>query len=142
MNEVAGAARAELVLGTAELGLGAFARKGFHPKFAAEMSMGIGDFDLYGEVALSRRGRNRIACGPRRTPSFPRRPPPPPGRRRMTFASARLAQVVNALYPVYRPSGYRAQSVVGLNYSQKYNDNDTFTVGAEYFFNPLGYSRA
>jgi hypothetical protein len=46
---------------------------------------------------------------------------------------------VDALYPVYRTRGYRPQAVAGLSYSHKYNDNDTFTLGLEYFYNGFGY---
>ena len=51
-----------------------------------------------------------------------------------------LAQVVDAYYPVYRAPGYKPQLVAGASYSRKYNDNDTFTVGGEYFYNALGYA--
>jgi hypothetical protein len=30
--------------------------------------------------------------------------------------------------------------VGGASYTRKYNDNDTFTVGGEYFYNALGYA--
>jgi hypothetical protein len=32
--------------------------------------------------------------------------------------------------------------VGGLSYARKYNDNDVWNLGAEYFFNALGYSSA
>jgi hypothetical protein len=32
--------------------------------------------------------------------------------------------------------------VFGANYSRKYNDNDLWTVGAEYFYNQPGYADA
>ena len=50
-----------------------------------------------------------------------------------------LAQIVDAYYPVYRSRGYKPQVVGGASYAQKYNDNDTFTLGGEYFYNALGY---
>ena len=103
--------------------------------------MGVGDFDLYGEVALRDSGEiDRVRYAPDAIIPDPPTLPSWQDPNSTDTANARLAQVVNALYPVSRTSGYRAQSVAGLNYSQKYNDNDTFTVGAEYFFNPLGYS--
>ena len=39
-------------------------------------------------------------------------------------------------------TGYETQIVGGINYSRKYNDNDAWTVGAEYFYNHPGYSSA
>ncbi len=39
-------------------------------------------------------------------------------------------------------TGYETQIVGGLNYSRKYNDNDMWTAGVEYFYNHPGYSSA
>jgi hypothetical protein len=36
--------------------------------------------------------------------------------------------------------GYETQAVGGINYSRKYNDNDVWTAGVEYFYNHAGYS--
>ena len=35
--------------------------------------------------------------------------------------------------------GYETQAVGGINYSHKYNDNDMWTAGVEYFYNHAGY---
>jgi hypothetical protein len=35
--------------------------------------------------------------------------------------------------------GYETQAVGGINYSRKYNDNDVWTAGVEYFYNHAGY---
>src|SRR6185369_12368961 len=51
-SQVGGAARAEVVLGTSEIGLGALVQKGRKPKLAIDASTGIWDFDVYGELAL------------------------------------------------------------------------------------------
>jgi len=37
-------------------------------------------------------------------------------------------------------TGYETQAVGGITYSRKYNDNDMWTLGAEYFYNHPGYS--
>ena len=39
-------------------------------------------------------------------------------------------------------AGYQTQAVGGIGYSQKYNDNDMWTAGVEYFYNSAGYSSA
>jgi hypothetical protein len=39
-------------------------------------------------------------------------------------------------------SGYETQAVGGINYSRRYNDNDMWTAGVEYFYNNAGYSSA
>jgi hypothetical protein len=131
LGSVAAAGRAELVLGPAELGLGTLAQRSMKPKFAADLSLGVGDFDLYGELGL-RSGNevDRVRYDAEAVLPTPSTPP--------TYDD--LTQTVDALYPVYRSHGYKPQVVGGASYSRKYNDNDTFTVGAEYFYNGLGYS--
>jgi hypothetical protein len=125
LGSVAAAGRAEFVLGPSELGLGALAQRNHKAKLAADLSFGIGDFDVYGEAALRSGGEiDRVGYEPNATPPDP----------------ATLQQVVDTYYPVYRSSGYKPQIVGGASYARKYNDNDTFTVGGEYFYNGLGYS--
>jgi hypothetical protein len=139
LSNIAGAARAELVLDTTELGLGAFARSGSNTKLAADLSSGIGDFDLYAEVGLLDGNEvDRVGHAP--SAMLPPAATMPSWQTPADALTARLEQIVDAVYPVYRQSGYKAQAVVGASYSRKYNDNDTFTVGAEYFYNQLGYS--
>jgi len=133
LGSVAAATRAELVLGPAELGLGTIAQRSMKPKFAADLSFGIGDVDVYGELGL--RSGNEID----RVRYDASAPLPDQGT---TPASDYLPQVVDALYPVYQSHGYKPQVVGGASYTRKYNDNDTFTVGGEYFYNALGYSSA
>ena len=41
-----------------------------------------------------------------------------------------------------RSPATRRRSVGGINYSRKYNDNDAWTVGVEYFYNHPGYDNA
>jgi len=139
LGRLAGAVRAEFVLGTTELGLGVFGRKNGRPRFAADLSTGIGDFDFYGEVALRDQNEvDRLRYEPNAV--IPDGPAPPSWQTPSETARARLAQIVDALYPVYRERGIRPQAVGGVNYSRKYHDNDVFTIGAEYFYNSLGYS--
>ncbi len=142
LGSLAGAARAEFVVDTTELGLGIFGQKDRKPKYAFDLSTGIGDFDFYGELALRylddidrvRYDENAIAPP---KPAFPdpTRPWVTPDDASMAY----LEQTVNTLYPTYRHHGIVPQAVGGVTYSRKYNDNDMFTVGAEYFYNGLGY---
>jgi hypothetical protein len=125
LGTVAGAARAEVVLGTAELGLGGVFQRDRKPKLAADLSTGFFDFDLYGEVALRYGSEiDRLLYQPDA--------PIAPG--------STLPQVLTARYPgVYRQSGIRPQVVGGFTYSRQYADKDVWTVGGEYFYNSLGY---
>ncbi len=125
LGNVAGAARAEIVLGTNELGLGALVQRGRKPRIGIDLSTGIWDIDLYGEMALrwgSEIDRVRVATDP-----F------------VSDLSLGLPALVEAMYPVEQRIGVKTQVVGGASYSRKYNDNDVFHVGIEYFYNPLGY---
>ena len=142
LGRLGGAARAEFVIDTTEVGLGAMAQKGRKPKYAVDLSTGISDFDFYGEMALRyqddidrvRYDANAISPAPPADPPTNLIPYIDTNQARTAY----YAQVADAYYPTYRRQGIRPQAVGGVNYSRKYNDNDTFTLGAEYFYNPLG----
>jgi hypothetical protein len=138
LDRIAGAARAEIVLGPAELGLGVFARRGQKLRYAADLSFGIGDFDLYSELAVRDAGEvDRVHFAPEA--SVPPLDPPPPSQTPDQTSLAELSNVIDAFYPAYRKQGLKPQVVAGLTYARKYNDNDTWSLGAEYFYNGLGY---
>ena len=135
ISRVAGAARAEFVVDAAEFGVGALERRDQDPRVAADVSFGIGDFDLYGELALKNSSEvDRVGYDPGApftTPSAEQLQADP---------YALVKSFADAVYKPYRQHDYRPQAVGGLTYSRKYNDNDTFTVGAEYFYNGFGYT--
>jgi hypothetical protein len=141
LGKLAGAARAEFVLDATELGLGVFARRGTKPKLAADLSTGIGDFDFYGELALRYQDDiDRVGYNPNAViPTYPTTDAIPSWQTPDQTNNVFSKQVVDAIYPVRRDRGMQPQVVGGVTYSRKYNDNDTFTVGAEYFYNSLGY---
>src|SRR5450432_234659 len=139
LGSIAAAGRAEFVLGPSELGLGAVAQRNHKTKLAADLSFGVGDFDVYGEAGLRSGGEiDRVSYDP--NPVLPAAVTPPSWQAPDDAARAALEQVVDAYYPVYRSNGYEPQVVGGASYARKYNDNDTFTVGGEYFYNGLGYA--
>jgi hypothetical protein len=140
-SAVAGAARAEVVWGASELGLGGLVQRGHKPKLAADVSAGIWDLDFYGEVAL-RFGQDIDRVGFNRgvDPStLPLGTLPANGVFDQTALAAYLGPAVDMLYPVAPGSGVKPQATGGVSYSIKYADKDVFTVGAEYFYNGLGY---
>jgi hypothetical protein len=127
LGELSGAARAEIVLGPTELGVGALVQNDRKPKIGIDLSAGIWEFDLYGEVALrhgSEIDRVRYTEGADLAPG----------------SMEPLTTLVERFYPAVPGTGWKAQVVGGLTYQRKYNDNDVWTLGAEYFYNPLGYS--
>lgn len=145
-GDVAAAARAEVVLGTMEVGLGAFTQRYSKPKFAGDVSFGLWDLDFYGEAALrnaadvDRVGFRNVQFTPDQVPNgapptYTTNDTSPP----LTVDPSNFPSVVDAFFPVHRGSGWKPQVTGGVSYTRRYNDNDTFTVGGEYFYNALGY---
>jgi hypothetical protein len=125
LADVAGALRAEVVLGTAELRAGGLFRRNSKPRWAVDLSFGVWDLDFYGELAL------RYASEIDRLLYYPDAPLPP---------NATVPQILDARYPgTFRESGIRPQTTGGVTYSHQYADKDVWTLGAEYFYNSLGY---
>jgi hypothetical protein len=119
LNRMGAGGRAELVLGGAELGLDAVAQDGHHPRYGIDLSRGLWDFDLYAEAALRSGGDS---------PRWTRTGEPPPGP---------LAPFLN--WQRVPEDELTPQVVVGGTWSLKYSDQDSLTLGAEYFYNGLGY---
>jgi hypothetical protein len=124
LGQIGGAARAELVLGTAELGLDAVVYRDQKPRFGADLSFGVGDFDLYADVGL------------RYGSDLPRRRHTPDGTDPVGVSDNAW---VDRNYQLYYSTGIKPQVVTGGTYSLKYNDNDIFTLAGEYFYNSRGY---
>ncbi len=140
-SKLAGAARLEMVLGTSELGAGVFARRGQRPKLAADLSIGIWDLDLYGEVAVRwAEDIDRISFNRNVNPADLPFGPTPTSQDAGSLARF-LGPAVDILYPVKsgEPGSVKVQATGGVSYSIKYADKDVFTLGAEYFYNGLGY---
>ena len=138
LSTLAGAVRAEFVLGQTELGLGVFGRPHTRAKFAADLSSGIGDADVYAEVGLlDARQSDRVRYAP--DAELPPPNAPEAGQSTADVERATFQRYADTIYPVYRQTGYRPQFTVGLNYSVRYAANDVFTFGGEYFYNGLGY---
>jgi hypothetical protein len=139
-SALAGAARAEMVWSSAELGLGGVAQRGHKPKLAADLSAGIWDLDFYGEMAL-RFGQDIDRVRYDSSVDATNLPQAPYNSLDSTpWLVQALEHRVDALYPVQRGSGVKPQATGGVSYSIKYAANDVFTISAEYFYNGLGYS--
>ena len=129
LTKIAGGARAEIIVLGAELGLDALVKKGQDPRFGVDLSTGIGDFDVYTDVAI-RSGKD-----------FDVVEKVPPDMCTVPGTTVEVPVTTAAgTYDVTTLSGVKAQAVVGGNWSRKYNDNDMFTLGAEYFYNQPGYA--
>lgn len=116
LGKVAGAARAEFVLGASEIGVDAIAEKGRSPRLGGDISFGLWLFDFYGELGVRDPGEVTLL----------RRSAP------------------GSLFPfeTFTPSGsfglpWAVQATGGVSSTFKYGerDNSTLTVGLEYFNN-------
>jgi hypothetical protein len=121
LGAVGGAARAEVVLGTWELGADAVAQRGMKPRAGLDVSGGLWELDLRGEVAF-RTGSDvpTLRPGPENVTV--------PGYGSSTTGWQR-----------YQRQGLWIQAVGSAEWSAKYSDEDTLTIGAEYFYNQAGY---
>jgi hypothetical protein len=113
LGRIGAAGRAEMVIGTAEIGIDGLIQRGRDARLGVDFSAGIWDLDVYGEAAL-RKGTDvpRVRIGSGGVPE------------------------------TYAVDDFRPSATLGASWSYKYNDDDTFTLGAEYFYNGAGYSDA
>lgn len=109
LGAIGGGARAEVVLGTWELGLDAVAQRGIRPRYGVDLSGGIWELDVRGELSLR------------------------------TSSDVPLYRGDLASFSTYEPGGIRPAAVLGADWSHKYSDEDSFTLGLEYFYNSNGY---
>jgi hypothetical protein len=117
LGQVGGAARAEFVLGQAEIGVDGYAQRGRASQLGFDFSAGIWELDLYGELALK---SGRGVTGYRRP------------------AAVDPAKGIDGLVESYELGGLLASATVGASWSVRYNDEDVLMLGAEYFYNPAG----
>lgn len=119
LGKVGGAARAEVVLGATELGADAVLVKGRKPRVGFDLSSALGPIDVYGEVAL-RSGKDFNLW--------------------RATGDLDLNSPLSNLFEPYQPEGLQAQASGGFTYTFNYTDKNTITLGAEYFYNPVGAS--
>lgn len=132
LGQIGAAARAEIVLGVAELGLDVVGYRGQRARFGGDLSFGVGDLDLYVDAGF-RYGEDLA----RRTYDPNATLPVVVG----AVTAEQFNQWVDQKWPVDTTwSGIKPQITLGGTYSLKYNDNDVFTVTGEYFYNSRGYS--
>jgi len=133
LNQVAAGGRAEIIILGAELGVDGLFKRGQKPRVGFDLSTGIWDFDVYTDVAV-RSGEDFSVVYQLPADQVPTCQPADPNAAPVPLTTAA------ATYGVKPLSGIKTQAVVGANWSHKYNDNDLFTLGAEYFYNQPGYS--
>jgi hypothetical protein len=134
-GDIAGAVRAEVVLGTFEGGVGVFGQRNSKAKFAGDFSFGVWDLDFYGEAALRNAADvDFVQYAPTAASSTAC------ATGSQSTSSQDLAQDVAQNFSSGAGSGWKPQATGGVSYTRQYADKDTITFGAEYFYNGLGYS--
>jgi hypothetical protein len=133
LGRVGGAARAEVVFGQTELGLDAVLQRGRKPRFGLDFSSALGPLDVYGEFALSKGSdvpHFRLPEGVSLTDLLGQ----------LQGGNGGMPPDLGAL-PIerYFPDGYMPQASGGATWTFAWSENDTATVGVEYFYNSLGY---
>jgi hypothetical protein len=133
LRRVAGGARAELVIADAELGLDVLVKADQKPRYGIDLSTGIWEFDVYADVGI-RSGQDFNVVHRVTDPNAGVLCDPAQG-----LPAGAAVKDLSAEYAVAPLTGVKTQAVGGINWAHKYNDNDLFTIGAEYFYNQPGY---
>ena len=110
LGRVGAGGRVEAVLGTFELGVDALAQDGAKPRLGVDLSAGVWDLDLYGELALQ-----------------------------SGSDAPRWRQTGPLTAERDDPDGLVPRVVLGGSYGVKYSDDDTVLFGAEWFWQEAGY---
>lgn len=144
LGNVGGALRAEFVVWKAELGVGGVWQNGRRPRYSADLSLPVGPFDVYGEVAL-RSGRDFVITRAPASTKFQSfiDAAQTAGLRNAfgeDFISAYADELSKFGVSIGRGDGLYAQVSGGLSWQFNYTDKNFGILAAEYFYNPAGYS--
>jgi len=114
VRDVGGALRLEMVFGAAEIALSSLFGRGRKTSFGADLSAALGDLDVTVEFSLT---------DERDTPRF-----------------SGTLDLERGELPTEEPRGaWVGRISAGVEYQFKPNPDDVMIIGAEYFYNPLGY---
>jgi hypothetical protein len=136
LGRIGGAARAEVVLGEAELGASAVLQRGRKPRFGLDLSSALGPIDVYAEAALKKGSDTPLYRLPEGV-SFQELIEQAQGLEIRTLEDLKQLPIES-----YFPDGLTPQVSGGANYTFAYSENENATVGVEYFYNSTGYNTA
>ena len=115
LEKIGGALRAEILIGQTEITASGFFAKDAPVRLAADVSSGVWLFDLRAEAAVQK------------------------GIDTPFYRLAGGADPFDNVEVVDREKDWIVQVVAGAEISLNYSDEDSVTVGVEYFFNDAGY---
>jgi hypothetical protein len=143
-ENIGGALRGELLVGQSELSASFVVRRKNPIRMAADYSGALGPLDLRAEVAVQHGVktpffRGRLDTSPLTLDEFDLTGVPPED------LEATLREMLPAVLAARQPERYfredefLLQAVGGVEYGRNYTDDDAVYLGAEYFYNQLGY---
>jgi hypothetical protein len=141
LSQIGYAARAEFAVGPTEMTASAAYQENQPLKLGADISAGVGDFDLHAEAAVIH------PIAPNQMVLYSGRFPTQSDLDTLTteINAGEFAQA-KATFPSYHTVDlvheWIPQIVAGLDYTLKYSDQDSINIGAEYFYNNAGYSNS
>lgn len=141
LRDVGGAFRAEFAVKSGSFGIEGLAQRNRKARLGGDFSMALGDFDLYGEVAI----KDGLDAPTSRTFNVTTQVDPskllpgvtlplPPGTTIPTNLQVTIT-APGATSPVI-------QAVGGLTYSINFEGNKSITLGGEYFYNSASFDRS
>ena len=120
-NEAGFALRGEFLFQTTEISISAADRKGGPEQLGLDISTGVGPFDLHLETAAHRRTPTLFFKGSSEAPiGYP------------VFGYDPIPELTSRDEWLY-------QAVAGIEFGINYSDEDTLYIGAEFFYNQMGY---
>jgi hypothetical protein len=137
LRDIGGALRAEFAFRNGAFGLDGLVQRNRKSRVGADLTMSLGDFDLYGEVAV----KDGLDTPTQRTVnidsqvSVPDLGPCGPTSTCITVTTPVTFAVDPRSTPVVQAAG-------GLTYAFNIEGNKSLTLGAEYFYNSASYDRS
>jgi hypothetical protein len=146
-EKIGGALRLEFLLGQTEVSATVAARRSNPLRMGLDASGAFGPFDLRAEAAVQYRVKSPFFRGsfdasPLRIDEFNLQGVAPEDI--PDAVSDQLPDVLAGRQPerFFRDDEFIPQVMLGAEYGRNYTDDDAIYVGAEYFFNDLGYANA
>jgi len=121
LGQIGGALRGEIAVGRGEIGAEMVLQNGRRPRFGLDASSAVGPLDLYLEAGMSKGSTVTL---------YRLVPQPDP-----------LLGLAGQ-FESYQPTNLQVGASGGLNTTLVFGENNDLILGAEYFYNSLGYDSA
>jgi hypothetical protein len=137
LRDIGGALRAEFAFKNGAFGIDGLAQRNRKSRLGADLTMSLGDFDIYGEAAV----KDGLDTPTQSTVNIssqvavPSLGPCTPGSTCVTVTTPVTFSVAPRSTPVVQAAG-------GATYSFNIEGNKSLTLGGEYFYNSASYDRS